>query len=119
MLNAAKKLADINKAIIAAAKAAANPTAAPSSAPLTIGASSLAPATVGKAYSVSFEVGGGAPNYTYSLTGGALPAGLVLDTSAGAIKGTPTTAGSSDLEIKVTDSTGTSASKKFQLKVNP
>jgi hypothetical protein len=47
---------------------------------------------------------GGVPTYTYSLSSGTLPAGLTLNTSTGAIGGTPSVAGTFALTFKVTDS---------------
>ncbi len=49
-------------------------------------------ATVGVAYSSSVVASGGTGPYTYSITSGSIPAGLTLNTSTGAITGTPTTA---------------------------
>ncbi len=51
-------------------------------------------------------IGGTAP-FTFSVATGTLPAGLTLNTSTGAITGTPTAAGS--FTIKVTDAGGLSA----------
>ena len=44
---------------------------------------------------------------------GTLPPGLAINTSTGAITGTPTTAGSYSVTIKVTDNAGYSAQKSF------
>ncbi len=49
-------------------------------------------------------VTGGAPPYTFSIGSGTLPAGLTLNTSTGAVTGTPTAPGT--FTIKVTDSLG-------------
>ncbi len=49
-------------------------------------------------------VTGGTPPYVFSIGSGTLPAGLTLNTSTGAVTGTPTAAGS--FTIKVTDSLG-------------
>jgi hypothetical protein len=61
-------------------------------------------ATVGAQYSSSLGAGGGKPPYTFSLASGALPAGLVLDPSTGAITGTPTTAGTASFTAGAADS---------------
>lgn len=66
----------------------------PSPAPmLAITITSLANGTVGIAYSQNLIATGGVTPYTWSVTGGALPAGMVLGTG-GMLKGTPTTSGS-------------------------
>jgi len=59
--------------------------------------------TGGSAYTHAFVASGGASPYTFQLTGGALPAGLVLGTD-GRLSGTPTAAGSFSLTVQVTDS---------------
>jgi hypothetical protein len=65
--------------------------------------------TVGTAFvSQSFVGAGGYGPYTYNVSGGALPAGLLLNASSGALTGTPTAAGAYSFTIRVTDSsTGT------------
>lgn len=70
--------------------------------PLTV-ATTGAPttATIGKAYSGTVSATGGKSPYTWSATG--LPAGLKMST-AGAISGTPTTAGSDTVTVTVKDS---------------
>ncbi|MEZ2345742.1 beta strand repeat-containing protein [Terriglobus sp. RCC_193] len=65
-------------------------------------------ATVGKTYSGNIGVSGGTAPYTCSLASGTLPAGLKLNNCT--LTGTPTTAGSSALSIKATDSGSTIAS---------
>jgi len=65
-------------------------------------------ATVGVPYSSTPVVVGGVSPYTFSISAGALPAGLTLNAN-GTITGTPTTAGTSGFTIKVVDSKGTVA----------
>ncbi len=64
---------------------------------------------VGVAYSSALVATGGVPPYTFSITSGSLPPGLTLNTSTGAITGTPTTYGTFNFTAKVVDSTGTAA----------
>jgi SdrD B-like domain/Putative Ig domain len=75
---------------------------------LTVSCGSSA-AQAGVPYSSSVVVTGGTPGYTFSVATGALPAGLSLNTSTGAITGTPTTSGNYSFTIKVVDSLGASA----------
>lgn len=64
----------------------------------------ISTAQVGIAYSSSCAASGGVPPYTYSISSGALPTGLSLNTSTGAITGTPTTAGQFQFTCFVSDS---------------
>jgi len=72
--------------------------------PLTITTTSLPNVLVGTPYSASLAAAGGASPYTWSISVGTLPTGLVLNTSTGTITGTPTAAGTSSFTVTVTDS---------------
>ena len=74
-------------------------------AALSVTTTSLAGATVGTAYSATLAAAGGTTPYSWAVTTGTLPTGLSLGTSSGDITGTPTTAGTSDFTVTVTDST--------------
>ena len=74
--------------------------------PLTVSCPTGTTATVGTPYTGQVPVSGGTPPYTFSVSSGALPPGLSLNTSTGAITGTPTTAGTFSFTIKVVDSLG-------------
>ena len=71
---------------------------------LSVTPGSLPDATVGHGYSATFAATGGAAPYTWSLASGALPPGLVLDPSTGAVTGTPTAVGSYPFTVSVGDS---------------
>jgi hypothetical protein len=69
----------------------------------SISATSPAGGTVGSAYSATLQATGGVGTLTWSLaSGSSLPGGLTLS-GAGAISGTPTTAGTTSFTVKVTD----------------
>src|SRR5947209_1743058 len=58
------------------------------------------------------------PPYTWTLAGGALPAGVTLAPN-GQITGSPTTVGVSTFTVSATDSTGKTASQQFSINVTP
>lgn len=64
----------------------------------------LTPGMVNLAYSQAIAVSGGAAPYTWSITSGALPAGVMLVPSSGVVQGTPTMAGTFDFTVMVADS---------------
>jgi hypothetical protein len=85
-------------------------------ASLAITTTSLPAGVVGTAYSATLAATGGTTPYTWSLTSGTLPAGLSLNTSTGAITGTPTaTASATALTFKVTDSSSPAQSQTVNL----
>src|SRR6202022_2796382 len=70
-------------------------------------------------YAFQFSSLGGKPGAdTWTISSGALPAGVTL-TPAGFLSGTPTQTGSFPVTIKATDSNGTASTKSFTLTVNP
>ena len=76
-----------------------------SAAALVISTSLLPNGQTGVAYSATLAATGGVSPYTWSLSGGSLPAGLTLDASTGAVTGTPSASiTTTPLTFKVTDS---------------
>lgn len=67
--------------------------------------STIANMIYGQAYSDSVAASG-YPTVTYSISAGALPSGITLNTSTGAISGTSTTAGSYSFTIKAENAAG-------------
>lgn len=55
---------------------------------------------------------------TYSVTSGSLPTGLSLNSSTGAITGTPTATGTSNFTITATDSQNQKSSRSFSITVS-
>lgn len=88
----------VKDSVGATASAAASITI---NSPLTM-TNTLPNGTVGVSYSASIGASGGTAPYSCSITAGTLPGGLSL--SGCAVSGTPTTAGSSTVTVKVTDS---------------
>ncbi len=90
--------------------------------PLSVTTSSLAVGVVASAYSASLQATGGVSPYSWSVTTGTLPAGLSLNSSTGAITGSPTTAGTSNFTVTATDSetpTPQTATKNLSITINP
>ena len=84
--------------------------------PLSITTTTLPVGTAGKAYTASLSATGGVAPYSWTETG-ALPPGLSLTQSNGAISGTPTTAGSYSFTARVSDSAGSAATQALTLLV--
>src|SRR5437868_1498679 len=72
------------------------------------------------AYSTDIAAKGGTKPYAYSLTGGALPAGLNLSTAGdvGTVSGIPTENGDFSFEVTVTDAASDKAAANFTLHVD-
>jgi hypothetical protein len=70
---------------------------------LTLTLATLPGATVGVPYTATIGVSGGTSPYACAETGGTLPAGLSLAANC-VVSGTPTTAGTSTVMVKATDS---------------
>jgi hypothetical protein len=86
--------------------------------PFSITTTSLPGGTVGSAYSQTLTASGGTTPYTWSITVGALPAGLSLST-AGTITGTPTTTGTSNFTVQVKDANASTATQPLSIVVSP
>ncbi|HWR53098.1 MAG TPA: Ig domain-containing protein [Bryobacteraceae bacterium] len=79
-------------------------------------ASGLPAAGVSVPYSFALSAAGGTAPYQWSVTNGALPAGLALNTS-GAISGTASSAGTFRFTVQVRDAAGATASRELTLAV--
>ncbi|MGN7102218.1 putative Ig domain-containing protein [Ralstonia holmesii] len=85
---------------------------------ITVSPTTLSAATVGAAYSQTATASGGAAPYSYALTAGALPAGLSMNSSTGAIIGTPTAGGTFNFTVTATDANSYTGSRAYSLTVN-
>ncbi|MDB6076146.1 MAG: hypothetical protein JWO89_3786, partial [Verrucomicrobiaceae bacterium] len=88
---------------------------------ITVTPATLAQGTAGTAYSQTLSVSGGSGGYVWSVANGALPAGLALNPSTGAITGTPTASNGAGTSItfKATDSLLCSGSTTYTFKICP
>jgi hypothetical protein len=84
---------------------------------LSVSTSSLPNATVGSSYSATLAAAGGITPYNWTISAGALPAGLTL--SGNTISGTPSTAGSVGFTVQVADAASGKATASLGILVNP
>ena len=86
--------------------------------PLSVTTTSLVDGVVTAPYSATLTAtGGSGSGYAWTVSAGALPAGLTL-TSGGVLSGTPTVVGTFDFTADVTDSSQASASASLSLVVD-
>jgi hypothetical protein len=69
------------------------------------------------AYNATVLALGGTPPYTWSIAGGKLPDGLMIDTASGVISGTPTKKGNYNFTIQVSDNATPANTDTQQLRV--
>ncbi len=81
---------------------------------LVIGTTDLPDATIGVAYSRTLTAVGGRPDYAWLVESGVLPPGLAL-AQTGSISGTPSTAGTFNFVLRVSDAGNNSATKALTL----
>lgn len=72
---------------------------------------------VGSAYSSIISHSGGIPPFIWTVFGGALPTGLLLNPLTGQITGTPTTNGTYAFRVRVTCSDGSYVTKLYSITV--
>ena len=126
----ASDLANINRILIRQDAAAATPfiqmdelrigtdwaSVTPSgTAPVVTAASPTG--TVGASFTYNISATGSPTSY--AIFSGTLPAGLSLNTTSGAITGTPTTAGASSVDVTATNGVGTSTPATLSFTINP
>jgi hypothetical protein len=81
--------------------------------------SPLPQGTVGVNYSQTLAATGGSGTYTWAVSVGSLPGGLLLNATTGTISGQPTTAATTPFTIQATDTNQATSSKQFSLTINP
>ncbi|MGO9123753.1 MAG: putative Ig domain-containing protein [Terriglobales bacterium] len=88
--------------------------------PLSVATRSLSSGSVGVSYSQTLQAASGNAPYTWTITAGSLPAGVSL--TGAVLSGIPTSAGTSDFTVEVTDSTSPTpqkASADLSITINP
>jgi len=90
-------------------------------ADLSITTASLPGGTVGTLYNQTLAATGGVSPYNWTVSSGSLPAGLSLNSSTGAMTGTPTTSGTANFTVQAADSQtpADSATKALSIVISP
>jgi len=73
---------------------------------------------VGQSYNQTLHANGGIGALTWSVSAGSLPAGLLLDPTAGTISGVPTSAGTFNFTVMVRDTLNQSDTKNLSIAVS-
>ena len=87
------------------------------SSSLTLAPASLPDGMLGTAYSQTVAANGGTAPYIYSVTAGALPAGLSFNPTTGVISGTPTASGASSFTVSVIDHVGNTGTRGYTVNI--
>jgi putative Ig domain-containing protein len=85
-------------------------------ASITLSPTTVPNGTVSGAYSQTVTASGGTGPYTFSISSGALPAGLLLS-SSGAVTGTPTISGTANFTVRALDSVGGVGTRSYTMTV--
>jgi len=80
-------------------------------------AADLQGGTVGVVYAELVTVQGGTPAYSFAVSAGSLPPGLMLGSSTGQIAGTPSLAAVYSFTVTVTDANGFQGSQSFTIAI--
>jgi hypothetical protein len=86
--------------------------------PITLNPTTLPSGTLGSSYpEASVSASGGVEPYSFAVTQGAMPAGLALNSSSGAITGTPAATGTFSFRITATGQGGCTGSRQYVVSV--
>ncbi|MGH3581994.1 MAG: beta strand repeat-containing protein, partial [Mycobacterium sp.] len=88
-------------------------------AAIVVNPASLPGGSVGSAYSRTVTATGGTGVKTFSISAGALPAGLSLNAATGVISGTPSGAGPNSFTVQATDTLGAIGTRAYSVTINP
>lgn len=82
---------------------------------ITVLPATLPSGAIGTAYNQTVSGSGGTAPYTFAVTSGTLPTGLLLNASTGAITGSPLTAATFNFTITASDANGCPGSRAFTI----
>ncbi|MBF2054379.1 MAG: putative Ig domain-containing protein [Candidatus Sericytochromatia bacterium] len=85
---------------------------------LSVLTSTLTSGVVDRGYSQRLEVTGGVAPFSWTISAGALPDGLSLNTNTGEISGTPTLRGEETFTVRVTDGQGRTQTRTLSITIN-
>lgn len=97
--------------------ASTNLTLPISAGPLYVANSTLPGATVGAVYDELIPVRGGAPGYSFAVTGGAVPPGMTFDNTVGNVRGIPSASGTYSFTVQITDSSAVHQTISVQITI--
>jgi hypothetical protein len=84
---------------------------------ITVNPASLPNGSVGTPYNQTVSASGGTSPNTFAISIGSLPSNLLLNSSTGAITGTPTTAGTFSFTVTATDASGCSGNRSYSISI--
>lgn len=86
-------------------------------APIAVNPATLPGGTLGMQYTQTLMATGGAGNYSFSVSTGALPPGLALAASTGVLSGTPLQGGTFTFSVRAVAAGGCSSSRQYVLNI--
>ncbi len=82
---------------------------------ISVSPTALANGTVGTIYSQTLTASGGAASYSFTVSGGSLPAWATLNSSTGIISGTPNSTLAASFTITATDANGCQGTRTYSI----
>ena len=88
-------------------------------AAVSVATAALSTGQIGHTYTMTVRPKGGKGPFVWALTGGAVPNGVVLDSTTGRLSGVPTELGTFTPTLQVTDALGAASARVFTLVIKP
>lgn len=93
------------------------PDSTSTSSDFNISTTTLGTGVVNNSYTATLTTGSGSTPFTWAISSGSLPPGISLDSNTGTISGTPSTEGTYNFTISVSEGGGQSATRSYVLLV--